>query len=125
VEPVCSAIKRDGGRCTQGVKPGQTWCYNHDPARAEDRKRAASRAARSKPSRELSDIKRRLSELADNVLAGTVDRGDGAVVSQVLNVYLRAITTELKVKETVELEERLERLEAAAGARVGAVSSWR
>ncbi len=59
------------------------------------------------------DIKRRLSELADDVLEGRVERGDGAVVSQILNVYLRAISVELKVAEQQEMEARLEELEAA------------
>ncbi len=46
------------------------------------------------------------------MLEGTVDKGDAAVVSQVLNVYLRAISIEMKVKEAEELERRLEELEA-------------
>ena len=36
-----------------------------------------------------------------------------AVVSQVLNVYLRAVSVELKVREQAELIERLEALEEA------------
>jgi hypothetical protein len=75
--------------------------------------RNASRAGKSSPSRELAGIKRRLSELAVDVLEGSVERGDGAVVSQILNVYLRALSVELKVKEVTELEERLEELEAS------------
>jgi hypothetical protein len=47
------------------------------------------------------------------VLAGRVERGDGAVVSQILNVYLRAVSVEMKVREQQELEERLEQLEEA------------
>jgi hypothetical protein len=42
-----------------------------------------------------------------------VDRGDAAVVSQVLNVYLRAVGIELKVKEQLELEARIEELSEA------------
>jgi glutaminase len=38
----------------------------------------------------------------------------GAVVSQVLNVYLRAVAVEMKVKEVGELEERLASLEEAS-----------
>jgi hypothetical protein len=89
------------------------YCYQHDPERAEERRRNASRAGKSSPSRELVGIKRRLSELAEDVLEGSVERGDGAVVSQILNVYLRALSVELKVKEVTELEERLEELEAS------------
>jgi hypothetical protein len=110
----CAGIKRDGGRCTAVVGGSQTHCYQHDPNRAEERKRNASRAARSKPSRELANIKERLSDLADDVLVGEVDKGVAAVASQILNVYLRAVSVELKVTEQRELIERLEALEASS-----------
>jgi hypothetical protein len=107
----CAGIKRDGGRCTVIVKGSQTYCYQHDPKRAEERRRNASRAARSKPSRELVGIKGRLSDLADDVLTGKVDRSVAAVASQILNVYLRAVSVELKAREQLELTERLEVLD--------------
>jgi hypothetical protein len=37
-----------------------------------------------------------------------------AVASQVLNVYLRAVSVELKAREQLELIERLEALEASS-----------
>jgi hypothetical protein len=107
----CSGIKRDGGRCTAVVSGSQEYCYQHDPERAEERRRNASRAGRSKPNRELSDIKRKLSDLADDVLEGTVERGTAAVTSQIYNVLLRALSVEMKVREREELIERLEVLE--------------
>ena len=113
--PRCAAQKRDGAQCTTIVKPSQTYCYQHDPARAAERKRNASRAAKSKPSRELAGIKARLSDLADAVLEGRVNRGVGAVASQILNVYLRAISVETRVKEVQELEERIRALEKSEG----------
>jgi hypothetical protein len=107
----CAGIKRDGGRCTTIVKPPQTHCYQHHPERAGERKRNASRAAKSKPSRELAGIKQRLSDLADDVLEGRQERAVAAVASQVLNVYLRAVSVELKAREQQEMTERLEELE--------------
>ena len=109
----CAGIKRDGGQCTVIVGGPQTYCYQHDPKRAEERRRNASRAARSKPSRELVRIKQRLSDLADDVLEGHQDKGVAAVASQILNVYLRAVSVELKAREQLELTERLEALEEA------------
>jgi hypothetical protein len=47
------------------------------------------------------------------VLEGRQDKAVGAVVSQILNVYLRAVSVELKAREQLELIERLERLEEA------------
>ena len=113
----CSGIKADGGRCqAQAIRDSQ-WCFSHHPDYAEQRRRRASRGGkrggRGRPQAELGGIKDRLSDLADNVLAGRVDKGDAAVVSQVYNVLLRAITTELKVREVTELEERLADLERA------------
>ncbi len=109
--PRCGGSKPDGTPCER-IVPG-SFCYSHDPERADERRRAASKAGRSKPNRNVADIKRRLSELADGVLDGSIDKGIGAVVSQVLNVYLRAVSVELKVVEQTELIDRLEELEAA------------
>ncbi len=68
---------------------------------------------------ELAEIKARLSALADDVLEGKADRGDAAVAAQVLNVYLRAVSVELKVVEQRELIERLEALERATAQKEG------
>jgi hypothetical protein len=109
----CAGIKRDGSPCTATVQTPQRLCWWHDPANAQQRRRAASKAGKSKPSRELIGIKVRLSDLADDVLKGKVERGVAAVASQVLNVYLRAVSVELKAREQLELIERLETLEEA------------
>jgi hypothetical protein len=47
----------------------------------------------------------------DDVLEGRVDKGKGSIVSQILGVWLRAVETELKVRDQQELTERLENLE--------------
>ncbi len=107
----CAGTKRDNSPCTATVEPPQRFCWWHDPANADKRRRAASKAGKSRPSRELANIKTRLSNLADDVLAGNVEKGVGAVASQVLNVYLRALAVELKAREQLELVERLEMLE--------------
>ncbi len=114
---VCGAIKRDGGRCRASVGPGQQWCPNHDPARTEERKRAASKAGKSKPSAELRDVKVQLQTLTDRVLSGELDRADAAVCGQLLNVKLRALEQERRWKESEELESRLEALESVLKAR--------
>jgi len=109
--PQCAGIKRDGGRCAVVVGGSRTYCYQHDPANAEQRKRAASRGGKSKPNRELADIKHRLSELADAVLDGTQNRASAAVAGQLLNTVIRAVGVELRVREQLDLIGRLEELE--------------
>jgi hypothetical protein len=54
-----------------------------------------------------------LSRLADDVLKEKVDKGVAAVASQILNVYLRAVSVELKAREQLELIERLGAIEEA------------
>jgi hypothetical protein len=48
-----------------------------------------------------------------------VDKGVAAVASQILNVYLRAVSVELAVREQLELTERLEALEETLESRRG------
>jgi hypothetical protein len=107
----CTGTKRDNSPCTATVEPPKRFCWWHDPGNADKRRRAASKAGKAKPNRELASIKTRLSDLADDVLADKVDKGVAAVASQVLNVYLRAMSVELRVREQMELIERLESLE--------------
>lgn len=111
----CSGFTKEGRQCSRSVEGPYNFCWLHDPTRAEDRRRAASKAGSSKPNREIVDIKGRLSDLADDVLKGVVDKGKGAVVSQILNVYLRAISVELQAREQIELEERMREIEEHIG----------
>ena len=107
----CAGYKPDGSPCERIVSASQTYCYAHDPATAAQRSRNASKAARSKPSRELVAVKTQLRELADGVLAGEVEQDAAAVASRILGVYLRAVDAERKVREQEEVLERIEALE--------------
>jgi hypothetical protein len=111
----CAGFKRDGGQCTATVEPPQTYRWWHDPANAETRRRAASKAAKSKPNRELKEIKTLLAELTNRVLKaeGTepLETGPAAVANQLINTRLRALEAERKAKETEDLEARIEALE--------------
>jgi hypothetical protein len=111
----CKAIKRDGSRCSLPAARENGFCWAHDPANAEQRRRAASKAGKTKPSAELHQIKRQLRNIADEVLEGEITTAKGSVAAQVLGVYLRAVEQERKNFETQELADRLEQLEAAYG----------
>ena len=111
----CSGITRSGTRCERSAEGPNGMCWLHDPTRSEERRRAASRAGKAKPNREIADIKTRLSDLAEDVLAGDVDRANAAVAGQLLNTVIRAVSVELKVREQLELVERLEELEGLVG----------
>jgi hypothetical protein len=113
----CSTIKPEGTRCGGQAMRESEWCFSHHPEHAERRRQRASkggkRGGRGRPQTELGDIKRRLSDLADDVLEGRQDRGNAAVAGQLFNTYLRAVSVELRAREQLELIERLEVLEEA------------
>jgi hypothetical protein len=113
--PRCAGKKGDGTPCERIVGSSQEYCYAHDPSYAEDRKKAASKAARS-PARsrsntEIREIKGRLKDLYAAVLEGRAERAAAAVANQIANTQLRAIELERRVREQEELEERLDELE--------------
>ena len=107
----CGFVKDDGRPCERIVKALQRYCYSHDPRRADERRRNAARGGRSRGSGEIQDLKRQLEDLAAGVLDGSVERGAGAVVNQILNTRLRAIEQERKLRELEEVVGRLEALE--------------
>ncbi len=108
----CVSRKRDSTPCERIVGASKQYCYAHDPARAEARKRNASKGGRSKPNKELADVKRLISGLIGGVLKGTTNRGDAAVCAQLANTQLRAVAVELRVREQLDLVERVEELES-------------
>ena len=120
----CAGTKRDGGQCTTIVKPPQTHCYQHDPARSAERRRNASRAGKSTGGREIRDLKRRISGLVDAVLEGSQDRGRAAVAIQGFNALKGVLELERKVREVDELEARLEALEQATSSREKGGQRW-
>jgi hypothetical protein len=117
--PRCSHIYADSSQCRRIVSAEQKYRYSHDPARATERKRNAARGGRAKASGELGRVKARLQALADMVEEGQMDRADAAVISQIWGTYLRGVSVELKVREQLEITERLEALEEDLGHKGG------
>jgi hypothetical protein len=122
---VCAGITRAGGRCTVAVSGAQEFCHLHDPTRADARRRAASKAARSKPKREIASLKAELRVVIDGVLDGSIERGVGSCAAQLYNVLLRSIEVARKNREIDELEGRLEALEDALRSTGRGEARWR
>jgi glutathione S-transferase len=115
--PACGFIKASGEACKAIPMKGEGWCYVHHPQyqdrRRRDGRKGGKRGGRGRPVADLTSLKDRLEELAEDVLAGRVDRADAAVVGQLWNYAVRAVAVGLKAKEVEELEARLEELETA------------
>ena len=114
----CAAITKGGDRCKLEATSG-SYCWSHAPENAQERKRRARRAGKAKGAHELSEVKALLADLTARVLqevdAEPLETGRAAVANQLINTRLRAIEVERKVKETDELERRLEALERITG----------
>ena len=102
---VCSGTKRDGTSCTLPAMAGSSWCWNHDPARLEERRRNASRAATAKHSstgKELREIRDLIWELLGLTIADRLPpraRKELQNVVQLLQCFLRATELEMRAAE--------------------------
>jgi hypothetical protein len=82
---------------------GSEWCWNHDPARAEERRRNATRAATAKHSsigKELREIRELIWELLSLLISGRLPisvRKRLTEIVQLLQCYLRAAELEMRV----------------------------
>ena len=125
---LCSGIKADGVRYGAQAIRTSSWCFNHHPDYEEQRRRRASRGGkrggRGRPMAELHSIRDRLSTLIEDVLEGRVNKSDAAVVGQLYNTLIRAVSTEMKVREQEELEARLDVLEDALEKQKDRSSRW-
>src|SRR5215207_5617215 len=133
---VCNGTKRDGGPCTLPAITGSEWCWNHDPARAEERRRNASHAATAKHSsigKELREVRELILELLGVLLSDRLPprvRKELQNVVQLLQCYLRAAELEMRAAEEplrsnldvaglkVQVLGRIEELEARERERV-------
>ncbi len=84
---------------------GSEWCWNHDPARAEERSRNASHAAKSKHSsvaKELREVRELIWELLGVLLSDNLPlsvRKRLTEIVQLLQCYLRAAELEMRAAE--------------------------
>jgi hypothetical protein len=115
----CAGTRRDGQQCTATVEPPQRYCWWHDPANRDKRRRAASRGGKGKASKVVKELHALLEALTRRVVDGELATSRGAVANQLLSTRIRLLDYERRLKELEELEERLERLESAQEGRKG------
>jgi hypothetical protein len=107
----CNYIKPGGERCTAAAKGSHGGCWHHDPDFQSARVRNASRGGRGRVNTEMRAVKKLMDELTAKVLEGEVLPSVAHAVVALQNIKLRAIEAERKIRETEELEARLDALE--------------
>jgi hypothetical protein len=130
---VCAGYKRDGSNCTATVEPPQRYCWWHDPANKEERKKAASKGGKGKAHRRITALWDEVQKVIHGVESERLSPPQG-------NTMIKGYTTlialarldvdqaeleiaqkrlELDIQERTEIISRLEELEALLEARKG------
>jgi hypothetical protein len=107
---VCRANKRSGESCRAPATEPDGYCWAHSPAHSAKRSRITSRAGRTKPSRELAELRSELRQLAEDVRSGELDPKVGTVINQICNSRLRLVELERAVREQDVLAAEIEEL---------------
>jgi hypothetical protein len=115
----CNGFKPDGTPCERIVSASQRFCFAHDPATAAARARNASRAAKSKPLREIKDLKDEVKAAVKDVREGTLDRNDAKVMfsGYALVKDLLSLERDLRIDDELaaEVEELKREIDRHAG----------
>jgi hypothetical protein len=119
----CTAIKASGERCKGRAIEGSEWCWNHNPAHADERRRhgarGGKRGGRGRPIAELGALRVENADIRRRLLEGELLPNVAAVAVQSINTDIRAVAAALKAREQEELVERLEALEEGLEQRKG------
>jgi hypothetical protein len=122
LKPQCVFKTRDGRPCGGRAIGSYSGCWNHDPDfelfRCRNARKGGQRGGRGRGNTGAADLLRlqnRFEKLAEEVLAGTVDRADAAVAAQCLNGARSRIAASAKLREIEDFEKRLDALEKRRG----------
>jgi hypothetical protein len=109
--PNCAYIKPDGTRCQVKAADGSSWCYGHDPTRAQERKHNArkggKKAGKGRPLVELSQLKAENKRLREQMLRGELEPRVLAVAVQSINTDIRAVEATFRAQEVANQTEAL------------------
>jgi hypothetical protein len=106
----CTGSKPDGTPCERIVSASQQFCFAHDPQQALARARNASKAAKSKPLREIKDLKDEVKAAIKDVREGTLDRNDAKVMFSGYALIKDLLSLERELRIDDELSAEVEEL---------------
>ena len=105
---LCSATTKAGEPCQRPAQGHGEHCLGHDPTKAAERRRMASREGRGRVNSEVRAIKKLMDSLTTKVLAGSVEPKTTHAVVALQNVKLRAVEVGQNLEEAdvrAEFEE--------------------
>ena len=108
--PRCGETKADGSPCERIVGASQSYCYSHDPNRANDRRKSASTAGKSKLSSEIISIRSEIREIMEGIREEDIDKGAGSVLLQGCGLLLKAVAEGRKQSEYDEVRSEMAEL---------------
>jgi hypothetical protein len=111
---LCSATTKAGKPCQRPAQARIGLCIGHDPNKAAERRRTASRGGRGKTNPETKGVKKLMDELTTKVLAGEVEPAVSHAVVALQNIKLRAIEIERRLDE-VDVRAEFEDLKRELG----------
>ena len=120
----CAAITKAGERCRLDATSG-SYCWSHAPENAAERKAKARRGGKARGASEVAEIKREIRRVIEAVDSGDTQRGIGAVLFQGFNTLPKVVELERKIREQVEIFERIEALEHEQRSREEGGQRWR
>ncbi len=111
---LCNSTTKAGEPCQRPAQGQSPYCLGHDPTKAAERRRMASRGGRGKTNPETRAVKKLMDDLTDKVLAGEVEPAVSHAVVALQNIKLRAIEIERRLDEA-DVREEFEALKRELG----------
>lgn len=109
----CRGVKRNKEPCTLPARDSNGYCWAHSPENAEQRRRAASRAGKSKPNQEVRLIKEEIKAAIAGTKSGGLDRNTARAMFSGWGVLLDYIKLERGIFVEEDLARRVEELQGA------------
>ena len=97
---LCNATTKAGKPCQRPAQGDSPFCLGHDPDKAAERRKTASRGGRGKVNKEARAVKKLMDELTTRVLAGEVEPAVSHAVVALQNIKLRTIEIERRLEES-------------------------
>jgi hypothetical protein len=105
---VCAGYKRDGSQCTATVEPPQRYCWWHDPANKEERKRAAAKGGKGKAHRRVAALWEKVEDVIGGVEAEHLSPSQGNTMIKGFTTLIALARLDVEQAELAIAERRLE-----------------